>query len=345
MELPKGILRIAIFWVICMLQTSCSQSELKTGDPSRDWYVKNKHLYYGIPVHIAFYPANEMLAAKVWEYLNDVDSIFNDYKRNSEIGLINSSKTKTIVELSPMLTEAFSLALKLYTISDGAFDITTKPLRELWKEAELREIPPTKEELVTLLEICGLDNVELSGNRLSCAQPELRFDFGGVIKGIAVDHVITQLKDHDIHAAMIQIGGETAVFGHSARGKPHTIGIQHPVKLTQLWTAVTDQGRGLSLSTSGNYRNAIIIGGETFYHIIDPRTGMAVDTQILSVSVIFPKAGKNWLADGLATTATIIGPEKIIPLVKKYGGEALLLLRQNDTIREVKTDGWDALTH
>ena len=341
----KRIYLISIFWIGNILQTGCSQKETNTGIAlQEDWYREQKLLYYGIPVQIAFSPADETLATEVWDYLNGIDAIFNDYQKGSEIGIINSNRTKTTVELSPQLADAFILALALYRISDGAFDITTKPLRELWKEAEQRGRRPIEKELAELIQICGLDKVNLSGNRLSFVQSELRFDFGGVIKGIAVDGVIEMLKAVDIQSAMIQIGGETAVFGQSIRGQPHTIGIQAPEDLAKLWTAVSDQGYGLSISTSGNYRNPIIIDGEKFYHIIDPRSGMAVDTRILSVSIVFPETGKNWLADGLATAATVIGPEKIIPLIEKLGGDGLLILRQNETVHEVKTEGWDALT-
>jgi thiamine biosynthesis lipoprotein len=96
----------------------------------------------------------------------------------------------------------------------------------------------------------------------------------------------------------------------------------------------------LSGSTSGNYEMPIIIGGEKYYHIFDPRTGKPAPTAVVSVSVVFPETGKNWMADSLTTTGVLLGPEKTIELVQKLGGEALFLMRAGDKIHEVKSPGW-----
>ena len=152
------------------------------------------------------------------------------------------------------------------------------------------------------------------------------------------------LKMKKISAGMIQIGGETAAFGKSLRNPFHVLGIQHPLNLSQIWTKVVDQGNGLSLSTSGNYHNPIKIDGRDYYHIIDPRTGYPASTEILSVSVYFPKIGKNWLADGLTTATTVLGIEKGLEIVENQGGEVLFLTLEDGIIHEQKSAGWDQLT-
>jgi FAD:protein FMN transferase len=186
-----------------------------------------------------------------------------------------------------------------------------------------------------------MDKVELHGNKLSVFSPAVKFDFGGVIKGIAIDHVVKLLREAGCKSALIQIGGETAVFGVSARGKRHILGIQHPRDLNKIWGTVADSENGVSLSTSGNYQNKIIIAGEEFYHIVNPKTGWPVDTNILSVSILFPMTGYNWLADGLSTAGAVLGAEKAIPIIEGLHGEALFLISEDGRIREVKTSGWD----
>jgi thiamine biosynthesis lipoprotein len=136
------------------------------------------------------------------------------------------------------------------------------------------------------------------------------------------------------------VGGETAAFGLSPRNKPFRIAIQHPEDREGLWSVIQDPGTGLSASTSGNYENPIMINGQTFYHIMDPRTGYPAKTQIVSVSIAFPQTGKNWLADTLSTTGVVLGPEKTFEIIKPLGGEALFLVKQGNEIREVASDGW-----
>ena len=334
---------ILIFLIAVLVQVGCSKSPEEKNASSGDWYNEQKSLYYGIPVRVSFRPENQKLAKKAWNYLEGINDIFNDYQDDSEISLINNDTKKSTIKVSPQLADAFRTALEGYRITEGAFDITIGPLRDLWKKAEKENRKPTPKENASKIQACGLDKVSLSGNHLTVTLPDLKFDFGGIIKGIAVDHVIAMLKENGAQAAMVQIGGETAVFGHSIRGKPHVIGIQDPAELTQIWTAVTDQGQGLSISTSGNYHNPITIGGKEFYHIMDPRTGNPVSTQIVSVSIVFSGLGKNWLADVLATACAVIGPEKGISMIGKLGGEGLILTRLKKRIYEAKSKGWDTL--
>jgi hypothetical protein len=63
----------------------------------------------------------------------------------------------------------------------------------------------------------------------------------------------------------------------------------------------------------------------------------------LAANVVFPRTGCGGWADGLATAGVLIPPDRFLPLVKKLGGEALVLIREGDRIREHKTGGWDQL--
>ena len=330
--------------MILLFGSGCRRPDTRKNSGLKNWYTEQRQLYYGIPVQVSFSPKNETLAATVWNYLEKIDDTFNDYKESSEIGLLNNNPKEGGVDVSPQLAHALNFSLELSKTTDGAFDITIGPIRDLWKKAAKDNREPTPKEISIALESCGFEKVSLVGTHLTVINPDLRFDLGGIIKGIAIDHAISLLKENNIQAAMVQIGGETAVFGISMRGKPHVIGIQHPEDLTQLWAAVRDQGHGLSISTSGNYRNPIVIDGKEFYHIIDPRTGIPVDTHVLSVSIVFPKTGKNWLADGLATACAVVESEKSIGMVENHGGEALILIKEDGKVREVKTTGWDSLT-
>jgi thiamine biosynthesis lipoprotein len=304
------------------------------------WCQEERELYYGIPVQFRFYPADEKLAKQVWTYLESIDGVFNDYKAISEVSALNSRTAPGEVTLSPMLAEAFAKSQKAFQLSGGVFDITCAPIRNLWKEAAQKEVQPSEKEIAAVLEKCGLKHVELNDNRLKILKNGIQFDFGGIIKGIMADHVVEMLKAAGVKRALVQIGGETAAFGLSPRDKPFRIAIQHPEDREGAWSVIQDPGNGISASTSGNYENPIIINGEAFYHIMDPRVGYPAKTQIVSVSIAFPETGKNWLADTLSTTGVILGPEKTFEILKPLGGEAMFLIKQNGEIREVISEGW-----
>ncbi|NRA37304.1 MAG: FAD:protein FMN transferase, partial [Planctomycetes bacterium] len=246
-------------------------------------------------------------------------------------------------ELSDQLHEAFVRAAELYTMSDGRFDITVCPLRRLWKGAAKAGVYPSPSALKTALALVGPQHYRLEGKMLVILTPGVSFDFGGLIKGISVDHVMEKLKKQEITGALIQVGGETGCFGTSVRGKKHAVAIPNPDNPRMFWSAIRDQGTGFSGCTSGNYRLPIVINGKKYYHIFDPRSGLPGETHVLSVSLLFPETGNNGLCDGLSTTGVIMGPEEFIPLVEKLGGEAMVLTRAEDgKIVEHKSANWDS---
>ncbi len=305
------------------------------------WYQEIRDLYYGIPVQVRYYPANEQLTRRVWDYLESIDDVFNDYKAGSEISAINRRDAAGDVTLSPMLADAFGKAQQAWQFSEGVFDITCAPIRNLWKQAAKQGSLPSDAEVAAVRERCGLNRVELDGNRLTLSKAGLQFDFGGIVKGMIADHVVEMLKVGGAQSALVQIGGETAAFGSSQKKRPFLIAIQHPEVRDGVWGVVQDPGTGLSTSTSGNYENPIRINGQVFYHIVDPRTGYPAKTQIVSVSIAFPQTGKNWLADALSTTGVLLGPEKTFEIIKPFGGEAMFLLKEsNGELREVSSSGW-----
>ncbi|MFT5129312.1 MAG: thiamine biosynthesis lipoprotein [Rhodothermales bacterium] len=321
--------------LLTLILVGCNKPKPPPAATAPSWNDKSEMLYFGIPVRVSFSPDNEALANEIWTYLKHVDDVFNDYRADSEISQLNARQVANSAEL----IAALRTSQKAYQACGGAFDITVRPLRELWRKAETANVLPTDAEIAGALARCGMRKLTVTDDGITLADGAT-VDLGGIIKGIAVDHVHGLLAAAGTEAALVQIGGETMAFGVSQRDKPHAIGIQHPVDLGDLWAVVRDPGRGFSLSTSGNYRQPIVIDGEEYYHIFDPRTGKPVPNPVLSVSIFVPEPGQNWLTDSLATTGAVLGPERALALISSQGAEALILVRDGDEIVEHATAGW-----
>ena len=344
MRHPRVVHAIALAAATFVAQAGCERPTA----PPRDamppgWYVDSRLLYHGIPVSVRFAPRDDELAERVWRYLESVDDVFNDYREDSEVGKLNRATDRTAVAVSGEFARALAIALEAHRTTGGAFNVAVGPLRDLWRCAEEDGVAPTREQIERLLPSCDVSKVTLDGTKLSVSAPGLRFDFGGIVKGIAVDRATALLREAGRSAALVQIGGETAAWGISPRGKPHVIGVQHPTDLGKLWTAIIDRGEGISCATSGNYRQPVVIGDRTYYHIIDPSTGAPVDVHTLSVSVAFRRTGMNALADALTTAGAVMGPERFLPLARRLGAEALVIVATEDGPVEHATDGWSDL--
>jgi len=306
---------------VLLIACAGARGENTSSEPAGKWYSECRQLYYNLPVQISFYPSNPELARQVWTYLEQMDDLFNDYKPGSEISRINAKESAGEVALSPWLAVAFGKARKAYDLSNGAFDISSAPIRNLWKQGASENRTPSDEEVAAAQQVCGLHQVQLNGGRLIT--------------------VIEMLKEGGVTSALIQISGETAAYGDSPKKRPYRIAIQHPQDRYGSWCVVSSPSSEFSGSTSGNYEMPVIINGEAFYHIFDVTTGRPAKTQVASVSIVFPQTGRNWMADSLSTAGVLLGPEKTFDMVEKLGGEALFLVWEGRALREIKSNGWD----
>src|SRR5687767_8987027 len=86
----------------------------------------------------------------------------------------------------PVLFEALDLACRMHTETCGLFDVTLGRVTRSRIDATQR---PTR---------TGFDGVQLDCERreVRCTSPDIAFDFGGLGKGIALDHVRTALSAH-----------------------------------------------------------------------------------------------------------------------------------------------------
>lgn len=309
--------------------TACAQSH----------YDTSKILFDGIPVRLSFSPADEKLGQDLWLYLEKVDQIFNDYDPASEVSRLNRKPSLSQEAISPELASVIQKSKLIHKLTDACFDISSRPIRELWKQAEQSNTPPSHESIKATLANCGLDKLTLQKGQLSRSQA-LQLDFGGIIKGIAVDHIIQVLKKHTCRSALIQIGGETATFGLSTSGRTYRLAVPHPKQIGEIFSVIQASTSGISISTSGNSERAVTVNGIQQYHIIDPRSGQTASTKILSVSVAFNEVGKNWLCDSLSTAGVILGPKKTFEILKKLGGEGMFLIAHKSQFKTIKSSGW-----
>lgn len=312
--------------------------------PAEDgtWFQEERLLYSGIPVQVRFTPADPELAAATWRYLEGIDEVFNDYRDTSEIGRLNLAGAGRHA-VSGELAEALAISRRVGQLTEGTFDITVGPLRRLWRAGEATGVAPSVDVIAQAMTAMGPRTWLVDGRTVEKRVPGVRFDVGGIIKGLAVDRALGLLLAGGATSALVQCGGETGCFGVSPRGLPHRLSIPDPQDPAQSAVIVADPGTGFSGSTSANYHNAVVIDGREYYHVFDPTTGQPVDTHVLSVSVVFPRYGRNALADGVCKLGIVRGAAALFPVVERLGGAALVMTRDREgNVRREQTPQWQA---
>ncbi|RQW83136.1 MAG: hypothetical protein EHM62_02555, partial [Methylococcus sp.] len=91
------------------------------------------------------------------------------------------------------------------------------------------------------------------------------------------------------------------------------------------------EANGVAVMTSGTYRNFFEAGGQSYSHILDPRTGRPVTHALLSATVL----GENpTLADAWSTALLCVGETEGARIAEAEGLKALLIHREGDQLKE-----------
>lgn len=125
---------------------------------------------------------------------------------------------------------------------------------------------------------------------------DLRLDFGGIAKGWAADRAAELLAPYG--AALVDAGGDIAVSGPLAGALPWSIGIADPNSPEQD-VEVLYVSRG-GVATSGRDFRRWRQGDSWRHHILDPRTGLPAETDVLSATVVAPSARQAEVAAKVA---------------------------------------------
>lgn len=156
----------------------------------------------------------------------------------------------------------------------------------------------------------------------------LRIDLGGIGKGYIVDRCTEDIA-HTHHDFWLSAGGDICISGSNCK-EPWNVGVQDPfAPLEDIGRIAIEKGERRALATSGIMKRKGVKGDVAWHHIIDPRTGMPADNDIVAVTVLAPTVTA---ADILAKTVLILGKEEGIKHIDQYPETGCCIIDKNKTI-------------
>ncbi|QKV58275.1 MAG: FAD:protein FMN transferase [Dechloromonas sp.] len=239
-------------------------------------------------------------------------------------------------QVSPELAAFVAEAQQFSRQGDYLFDPGIGQLIKLWgfQADEFKaEIPPAADIVAWLAKKPSIANLTSTGNTVASSNRHVALDFGGYLKGVALDRAAVILREQGIHNALINIGGNVMALG-SKEGRKWRVGIQHRANPAPLATVELEDGE--SIGTSGDYQRYFEVDGKRYAHLLDPRTGYPADhTQ--AVTILIPPGPKSGtLSDAASKPIFIAGPEHWREMARKM--EIGLVLRVDRDNRIFVTD-------
>lgn len=290
---------------------------------------------------------DENLKPAIDSILEVIDLSMSTYRPDSAISKINQGDTTVVVD--EHFRKVFEASQQIWQESEGLFDPTVGVLVNAWgfgkqkiSEADL----PTDKKIDGLRKYVGFDKVALTEkNLIKKRYTEILFDFNAIAQGYTSDVVANYLSARGIKNYIVEIAGEMYLKGrNTVEDKSWTIGVENPLKpLDDRDLVATIQFTNQGLATSGNYRKVWIdSNGRKYVHSINPLTGRATQSDVLSATVVAPS---TMLADGYATMFMVMGLAKSKAFLEKHPDLAVLLVYSDDKHQEAtyKTKSFEKL--
>ena len=254
-------------------------------------------------------------------------SFFNE---ESEVSIINKNASKGFKKVSEDTFEILKKAVYYSKLTNGIFDITIAPLVKAWKINSDNPVILEDDKINELIKLVDYEDVILNENNLSVMllRENQKIDLGGIAKGYIADKIIDFYKQNNVKSAIINIGGNIKVLGEKDDGSLWNIGIYEPKKHSEK-IICSIEARDKSIVTSGGYERAFNYNDELYCHILNPKSGYPIKSDLKSITVV---SSESIDGDALSTPLFIMGKDKAYEFMKKYNISGVMITDGDEII-------------
>ena len=226
-------------------------------------------------------------------------TLFDHRQHNSPLARLNRSG---LLAAPPAeLVEIIALAQQYSLLSDGAFDISVKPLLDAYQAG----LPDAADQRL----LVDYRQIQNEAGQIALGRPGMALTLDGIAKGRVVDGATAVLQSHGFPNILVEAGGDLVGLGLRADGTPWQVGINHPRPTADKLVGVLPVSMQ-AVATSGDYMHTFSQNYDR-HHIIDPRSGLS-PADLASVTVMAPSAAD---ADALSTALMVMGSAAGLSLV------------------------------
>jgi thiamine biosynthesis lipoprotein len=271
----------------------------------------------------------EQAIGLAFEEIDRLNGMLTHYEKQSAVGSFNAAGK---LEQAPQeVLELVARSLYYNRETGGAFDITVKPLIDLYKDSFAKSHKPTDSEIDRTLKLVGSENLRFQSGSLQFAGSDMAITLDGIAKGYIVDKASEVLSANGVANHLINAGGDIRTSGQAAKGKAWTVAVQDPAKSKE-YPDIINMKDG-AIATSGNYE--IYYDNEKlFHHIINSRTGHSPQLSN-SVTVVAPTVMD---ADALATSVFVMEPVRGVQFINNQPDCECFVISNDGDISRSK--GW-----
>jgi FAD:protein FMN transferase len=301
----------------------------------------------GTTYHISFWSDKHVDTAAVDKLIKDeftrIDAEISNYRPDSRIEKLNATESSEPLETTAEIIGLIETARTVSIASDGCYDLTIKPLFDLWGFKADKLNIPSKADLQAALQQVGFKQINIvNATHIQKLNPKLRIDLSSIAQGYSVERMGSLLEQQGINNYLVEIGGELQTRGKKPDGSAWRVAVEKPISSERTMHKVLTIKRTepLAVMTSGTYRHYFDKDGKRYSHILDAKTGSPVDHTTVSVTVLHDNPT---LADAWSTAMLCLGKKRGLDVANKFGIAVLFIEQQGEAFNELKSGSFEGL--
>lgn len=240
----------------------------------------------------------------------EINSRYNQWNPNSEISHLNSLDAYVEAQLSPEMENFLRLVDRMVQMTEGRFDPTIGPLKQLWVPHLEEGTIPSSQQIAIVWAKTGWHHIHINDNHFYKDQDGVNLNFDAVAKGFGVDLLSHNLFQAGFPSNFIEWGGEIKTTGQHPENRPWRVyisGVNSSKTEDALAFLELDN---TAMATSGDYHQQWSVesqeGKLTIYsHIFDPYDLKPIQVKPGSIASASVRTSSCAVADALATAAMI----------------------------------------
>lgn len=235
----------------------------------------------------------QIFGARDKSVINDSFTLIDHYedlltvnRDESEVMDVNHAAGKHPVQVSSGTYDLIKLAVEESRKNFG-FNALIGPVVKLWAIGFKGAHVPTDDQIKERMKLINPFSVDLNDTdqTVFLKKSGMELDLGGIAKGWIADRIKDFWMAYGVHAGIINLGGNILLVGDSPKrtSGQWSVGVQDPKEPrgNNIASVMVPQ---CSAVTSGTYERYLVVDGHKYHHLIDPRTGYPVETDLAGVT-------------------------------------------------------------